>query len=76
MARSLAIETSGRVGSIALVDGETILAEEMFQHGLQNAAQILPIIDRLTRRRDGRRATSSRCSCRWGRGRSRDCASA
>src|SRR3954453_5393449 len=46
--RSIAIETSGRIGSIAVVDGEKILAEETFQHGLQNAAQIIPIIDRLT----------------------------
>jgi tRNA threonylcarbamoyladenosine biosynthesis protein TsaB len=49
MPRAIAIETSGRVGSIAIVDHETILAEETFQHGLQNAAQIIPIIDRLTR---------------------------
>ncbi len=49
MPRALAIETSGRIGSIATVDGESILAEDTFQHGLQNAAQILPIIDRLTR---------------------------
>jgi tRNA threonylcarbamoyladenosine biosynthesis protein TsaB len=47
--RSLALETSGRVGSIALVDGDEIRVEELFQHGLQNAAQILPVIDRLTR---------------------------
>lgn len=47
--RSLAIETSGRIGSIAVIDGDEIRAEETFQHGLQNAAQIIPIIDRLTR---------------------------
>ncbi|HEX3357246.1 MAG TPA: tRNA (adenosine(37)-N6)-threonylcarbamoyltransferase complex dimerization subunit type 1 TsaB [Tepidisphaeraceae bacterium] len=49
MPRAIAIETSGRVGSIAVVEGEVILTEETFQHGLQNAAQIIPIIDRLTR---------------------------
>jgi tRNA threonylcarbamoyladenosine biosynthesis protein TsaB len=47
--KGLAVETSGRIGSIALVEGDHILSEETFQHGLQNAAQILPIIDRLTR---------------------------
>src|SRR5689334_10808268 len=47
--RSLAIETSGRIGSIAVIDGDKICAEETFQHGLQNAAQIIPIIDRRTR---------------------------
>src|SRR2546421_10492388 len=44
MPRALAVETSGRIGSIALIDGESILAEEQFAHGLANAAQILPII--------------------------------
>jgi tRNA threonylcarbamoyladenosine biosynthesis protein TsaB len=47
MSRSLAIETSGRVGSVALSDGPNILAEEQFPHGLQNAATILPIINSL-----------------------------
>jgi tRNA threonylcarbamoyladenosine biosynthesis protein TsaB len=46
---AIALETSGRIGSIALVDGDQILIEETFQHGLQNAAKILPIIDRLVR---------------------------
>jgi tRNA threonylcarbamoyladenosine biosynthesis protein TsaB len=45
--RSLALETSGRIGSVALVDGERILAEQTFQHGLQNAAKIIPIIDQM-----------------------------
>jgi len=45
--RALAIETSGRIGSIALIENESIVAAQTFQHGLQNAAQILPIIDRL-----------------------------
>ena len=47
--RALAIETSGKIGSIALVDSVRVITEETFQHGLQNAAKILPIIDRLTR---------------------------
>ena len=49
MPRSLAIETSGSVGSIALSDAGTIIAEETFSHGVKHAATILPIIDRLTR---------------------------
>lgn len=47
--RALALETSGRIGSVAAVDGGVVVAEEQFAHGLQHAAQILPIIDRLTR---------------------------
>ena len=46
--RALALETSGRIGSIAIVDDDCIRVEETFQHGLQNAAKILPIINRLT----------------------------
>lgn len=49
MAQGLAIETSGRVGSVALVDAGTVVAEQQFAHGLQNAARILPIIDDLCR---------------------------
>jgi tRNA threonylcarbamoyladenosine biosynthesis protein TsaB len=49
MPRALAIETSSRVGSIAIADGARVLAEEQFEHGLQHAAQIVPIIDRLCR---------------------------
>jgi tRNA threonylcarbamoyladenosine biosynthesis protein TsaB len=47
--RGLALETSGRIGSVAAVLDGVVAAEEEFAHGLQNAAQILPIIDRLTR---------------------------
>ena len=47
--RALALETSGRIGSVAVVVDGAVVAEEAFAHGLQNAAQILPIIDRLTR---------------------------
>src|SRR3954470_21775231 len=49
MARGIAVETSGRIGSIATVLDGVVLAEEQFAHGLQHAAQILPIIDRLCR---------------------------
>ena len=51
MPRALAIETSSRVGSIAAVEDGRVLADEQFEHGLQHAAQIVPIIDRLTRAR-------------------------
>ena len=47
--RALALETSGRIGSVAAVEGGRVLAEEQFAHGLQHAAQIVPILDRLTR---------------------------
>ncbi len=49
MPRALAIETSSRVGSIALCDGGSVVAEQTFEHGLQHAAQIIPIIDSLVR---------------------------
>jgi tRNA threonylcarbamoyladenosine biosynthesis protein TsaB len=48
---ALAIETSARVGSIAAVEDGHVVAEEQFEHGLQHAAQIVPIIDRLCRAR-------------------------
>src|SRR4051812_29443518 len=49
MPRALAVDTSGRIGSVAVVDNGHVLAEERFAHGLQHAAMILPIIDSLTR---------------------------
>ena len=51
MPRALAIETSARTGSIAAVEDGNVVAEEQFEHGLQHAAQIVPIIDRLCRDR-------------------------
>jgi tRNA threonylcarbamoyladenosine biosynthesis protein TsaB len=51
MPRGLAIETSGRLGSVAVVDDDVVVAEETFPHGLKHAAGIVPIIDRLTRER-------------------------
>ncbi len=47
MVRALAIETSGRVGSVAIVLDGKVLREEQFSHGLKHAAGILPLIDRL-----------------------------
>jgi tRNA threonylcarbamoyladenosine biosynthesis protein TsaB len=47
MPRGLAIETSGRAGSLAIAEDGRVLAEEQFSHGLKHAAGIVPIIDRL-----------------------------
>jgi tRNA threonylcarbamoyladenosine biosynthesis protein TsaB len=47
MQRALAIETSGRVGSVAILEDGCVVAEDQFPHGLQNAAQMIPRIDRL-----------------------------
>lgn len=49
MMRVLAIETSGRSGSVALADGSRVVAEASFGQGLRHAAELLPTIDRLTR---------------------------
>ncbi len=48
--RSLALETSGRVGSVALMEDGKLLAAEYFPHGLQHAARILVVIDSLCTR--------------------------
>ena len=47
--RALVIETSARVGCVALAIDGAIIIEQQFEHGLQNAAKILPIIDELCR---------------------------
>jgi tRNA threonylcarbamoyladenosine biosynthesis protein TsaB len=47
MPNALALETSGRVGSVALAADGRVLAEEQFPHGLQHAARILVVIDSL-----------------------------
>ena len=47
--KAIAIETSGRRGSIATVEDGTVLSEETFDHGLKHAAGIIVIIDQLTR---------------------------
>ncbi len=49
MSRALAIETSGRAGSVALVRDGAVFAEGFFAHGLQHAAKMLPLIDDLMR---------------------------
>jgi tRNA threonylcarbamoyladenosine biosynthesis protein TsaB len=48
--RALAIETSSRVGSVALAEDGKSLAEETFEHGLVHAAKIVPAIDALCKR--------------------------
>src|SRR4051794_6884492 len=49
MPRALAIETSGRIGSVAVARNGVTLAVEQFPHGLQHAAEIIPRIDSLCR---------------------------
>src|SRR5258706_15103665 len=47
MPRALAIETSGRIGSVALVDENESIEEREFPHGLQHAAGLIPLIDEM-----------------------------
>ena len=49
MIRGLAIETSGRLGSVALAADGALLCQAQFPHGLQHASEILPRIDALCR---------------------------
>jgi tRNA threonylcarbamoyladenosine biosynthesis protein TsaB len=51
MARGLAIETSGKVGSVALVEDGNVIGEDCFEHGLRHAAEMVPRIDQLVRAR-------------------------
>jgi tRNA threonylcarbamoyladenosine biosynthesis protein TsaB len=44
---SLALETSGRVGSVAICRDGTLVAEREYPHGLQHAAALVPLIDEL-----------------------------
>ena len=46
---SLALETSGRLGSVALFQAATLVTERTYPHGLQHAAAIVPMIDQLCR---------------------------
>jgi tRNA threonylcarbamoyl adenosine modification protein YeaZ len=46
----LAVETSSRVGSVALARGETLLAETVFSATLRHSVEILPAISRLLER--------------------------
>jgi tRNA threonylcarbamoyladenosine biosynthesis protein TsaB len=50
--RALAIETSGRAGALAIVEGGRIVAEEVFPQGLKHAAELLPRLDGLLRARN------------------------
>jgi tRNA threonylcarbamoyladenosine biosynthesis protein TsaB len=56
MVRGLAIETSGKVGEIAVAEDGRAVAVERFSHGLRHAAGIVPIIDRLCAQRAWRPA--------------------
>lgn len=47
--KAIAIETSGRSGSVALAVQGKVLREEQFAHGLKHAAGIVSIIDHLVR---------------------------
>ena len=51
MPRALAIETSGRIGSVALIDENGAIEEREFPHGLQHAAGLIPLIDQLCTQR-------------------------
>ena len=51
MPRGLAIETSGRIGSLALIENGLALVEEEFPHGLRHAAEIVTRIDALCKSR-------------------------
>ena len=51
MSRGLAIETSGRIGSVALVDGGSVVSSQDFPHGLKHAAELVPRIDHMCRER-------------------------
>lgn len=47
--KTLAIETSGREGSVAAVEDGRLLEERIFAHGLRHAAGIIPMLDELCR---------------------------
>src|SRR6476660_6182130 len=47
MPRALAIETSGRIGSVALIDENGAIEEREFPHGLQHAAGLIPLMDEM-----------------------------
>ncbi len=56
MHRALAVETSGRTGSVALVDENGAIEEREFPHGLQHAAGLIPLIDEMCGQRRWRAA--------------------
>lgn len=45
----LAIETSGSVGGVALLEGERLLAERLFEKGMVHGRELAPSIQRLMR---------------------------
>jgi tRNA threonylcarbamoyladenosine biosynthesis protein TsaB len=47
MPRAIALETSGRTGSVALFDDDRLVAENRFPHGLKHAAELIPMLDKL-----------------------------
>ncbi len=47
MTRIMAIETSGRIGSVAVALGPQLIAEQDFTAQLKHAAQLLPTMERL-----------------------------
>jgi len=49
--KAIALETSGMLGSIALVEDGRVVVEEEFPQGFKHAAGIISLIDRLTRSR-------------------------
>jgi tRNA threonylcarbamoyladenosine biosynthesis protein TsaB len=49
MLRAIAIETSGRVGTLAAVADGAVVDERTFPHGLKHAAEVVPLIDALCR---------------------------
>src|ERR1700689_2652818 len=49
MPRALAIETSGRLGSVAIAEEGVVVAEDVFAHGLKHAAEMLPRIDAMVK---------------------------
>jgi len=50
MIRALAIETSSRIGSVALAEDGNTIAQNTFPHGLQHAARMIPAIDELCKK--------------------------
>jgi tRNA threonylcarbamoyladenosine biosynthesis protein TsaB len=44
---SLALETSGRIGSVAIAKDGVVITERSYPHGLQHASALVPLIDQL-----------------------------
>ena len=76
MPRGLAIETSGRLGSLALMERDRVVATDTFPHGLKHAAEIVVRIDRLCGDRGWGPGDLRELYVSAGPGRSPGCASA